>query len=98
MVIGLSGAMIDFRAGRAVRRMSCGKAIHIERLSALTRVVLKHRYAIAADDNGSIGAYMDDAGKYRCEAFRFRVTLNSQIFASLKDVKNWWKIWRKKIE
>lgn len=72
-------------------------AVFVRNIAKLTKPLLKKKYATIADDNGAMGAWIDDSGKYRVAAYRHRVTINSEILPTLKAVKNWWKTWRQNI-
>jgi len=73
------------------------EAVFVGSLAKLAKVIRAKQYATDADDNGAIGAWIDDAGKYRCMAHRHLATIDDQTFSNLEAVKTWWKIWRKKI-
>jgi len=65
--------------------------------SRITRKILISEYALEADDNGSIGAYMIDSGLYRCEAFRWMARMDRKEFKTIREVRTWWNKWKKKI-
>jgi len=73
------------------------EAIFVRNVAKLSKVMRAGQYATMADDNGAIGAWIDDAGKYRCEAMRRLQTIDSHIFATFKEVKTWYADWLKKI-
>lgn len=73
------------------------EAIFIRKVAKLPATLKAGKCATAADDNGAISAWIDDAGKYRCEAYRRMRTIDSQTYASLKDVKKWYSEWLKNI-
>lgn len=56
------------------------------------------KYATAADSNGAIGAWVDDNGDYRCEAYRNLRTIELKRFNSMGKVTDWYANWMKKIE
>ena len=54
--------------------------------------------ATAAGDTGAINVWDDRDGFYRCEAMRWRVTVNEQKYKSLRKVREWSKHWIAQIQ
>lgn len=73
------------------------EVVYIRSVAKLPRVMRAGQYASAADDNGAISAWIDDAGKYRCEAMRRFRTIDAQTYTTFKAVKKWYAEWLKKI-
>lgn len=60
---------------------------------------IQEGYAVtAAADNGAINVWVDDSGKYRCEAQRYCVSVDSQEFNRLMDVAAWVREWLGRIQ
>jgi len=73
---------------------------HCERFRSGTEAVklLRRKVAAtAADDNGALNIWDDKFGKYRCEAMRYYVTLESKSFTALAEVAKWAAAWLIKI-
>jgi hypothetical protein len=47
--------------------------------------------ATSAGNYGAFTVWRDDAGKYRCEADRFKQAVDTQTFTTLKQVAAWTK-------
>lgn len=72
--------------------------VFVRSVAKLPKVMREGKCASTADDNGSISAWIDDEGKYRCEADRHLRTIDEQTFTTFEAVKKWYAEWLKKIE
>ena len=64
--------------------------------TAIIQCLRKRVVATAASDFGSLSVWDDKDGLYRCEAYRYRNTVDSRTFTSLKGVRGWapkWLLW-----
>jgi hypothetical protein len=62
--------------------------------STLSRFVtgMKRGFApTTASDNGSLTAWRDDQGLYRCVMQRYRHTVDEARFSTLKAARDWWE-------
>lgn len=57
----------------------------------------KHVAVTAAGDRGAINMWDDNHGFYRCESMANKQTLDSQRYATLRDVRYWASIWFRRI-
>ena len=76
------------------------KIRHCERFESGAEAVkwLRKKVACtAADENGALNIWDDKYGKYRCEAMRRYVVLESKAFTNFRDVRRWANEWLKKI-
>ncbi len=53
--------------------------------------------ATMAADNGAIAVWIDDSGRYRGEAMRYKVTLSSCAVRSQSALRVWLRQWIKEI-
>ena len=54
--------------------------------------------ATASGSNGAINIWIDRDLRYRCEAYRYNVTVDSKCYTSIKFAKEWAKTWLNKIK
>ena len=76
--------LVDAPFTRKVR-----KVVRAKGAAAAIRLLRKRVAVTAADDYGAINAYNQKGGGYRCEAYRWRQTVDSQAFTSLVQVGKW---------
>lgn len=85
---------------QAVGLTNTRKVRHAERFRSATeaiRLLKRKTVGTTADDFGSISVWDDKEGRYRCEAYRWMQTVDSQVFTSYQAVRQWLKVWMKKI-
>jgi hypothetical protein len=62
-------------------------------ISGCRRILRDGLAATAAADNGAINVWRDDEGSYRCEAYRYKLTIAAESFSSFAKVADWLKVW-----
>jgi hypothetical protein len=65
----------------------------VRSVSAALSAIRDGEAATAAGDRGSINVWVDDKGRYRCEAMRYMATVNSETPKNLKELKAWLSEW-----
>jgi hypothetical protein len=70
----------------------------IETASRLPRILSKNIAATAAGAHGAINVWKDDCGNIRCDAMRYRISVETQTYETIEDAVEWVKRWLKKIK
>ncbi|ASK29701.1 hypothetical protein CEY12_06105 [Chryseobacterium sp. T16E-39] len=66
---------------------------YINDSSEIQNILSEGKACSAAGDNGAINIYKDDKGVFRCEAMRFRVTIEEKRLNIITDVIEWADTW-----
>lgn len=66
--------------------------------SELKGIFEKKLAATSADYNGAINVYIDDNGKYRCEAMKNLSSVEKQVYNTIDEAEAWSKKWLRKIK
>ena len=73
------------------------EAEYFTKSSQIKNIIDKGLSATAADYNGAINIWKDDAGFIRCESMQWLISLEKKRFRTIKEVKVWADKWLKKI-
>lgn len=68
----------------------------VSSVTGLLRALEAHRIASAAGDDGSVTAWIDDAGTIRASFQRFHSELSGGTFKSSAELRRWLKEWMPK--
>lgn len=81
--------------GIQIKEMQCE---FISGVKSIPSILKKGIAATAAGNFGAINIWVDDKHWYRCESMAHCIRESYLITKSMKEVKEWAKIWLKKIK
>lgn len=79
--------------GTSIKEMDC---FFIRRVSEVNKVT-PTLAATTAGENGALSIWMDDDNHFRCEASKYLINVDKKIFSDIGMVKDWLRLWMKKI-
>ena len=69
------------------------ECLFINEASDVNAILAKGKAATAADRNGAINIWVDDTGRFKCEAMRYMQTVEEKDFSQMSSVTRWAKKW-----